>query len=162
MVSTLLNQKLGNGHIRVMVQYFSSLSDQIKLLSEKCNAEFRELVLEGEGSEDENVKELLDYAQQIKAFALVVNLMARTYANVSQNEIFQGFQLISNLSNRDPMLLSPKEHIERSIGDLTLYQHNAQAGISACVYENKVRFFAECKKIYPTLTDASPLNPANK
>ncbi|KAK6522371.1 hypothetical protein TWF281_002936 [Arthrobotrys megalospora] len=154
-------------HIRIMVQYFSSLSDKIGLLSERCNAGFREIALGGGGDTEgevdaDDLEELMDQARQIKAFALVVNAMARAYAKVSQNELFQGFQLISNISNRNPSLIFDEEHIERSRGELVLYQRAAESGIAKSVYESKLQLFEECKGIYPGLTDDSPLNPANQ
>ncbi|KAK6360092.1 hypothetical protein TWF730_006246 [Orbilia blumenaviensis] len=182
----LENLSLLQHHVRQMVQYFSCLSDQIAMLSERCNEEFHKFVLESEATEngeadEDDFEELLEMARQIKAFALVVHAKAKIYSSISQNELFQGFQLISRLSNRSPLMLSDQEYIERSIGDLTLYQGSAESGIAKSVHEvggygepstlmcqsmlikyslqSKVRLFEECKRIYPTLTDDSPLNP---
>ncbi|KAF3296146.1 hypothetical protein TWF132_011609 [Orbilia oligospora] len=154
-------------HIREMVRYFSTLSVQIGFLSERCNSEFHKFVLESESDEtgeadQDDFEELLDLARQIKIFALIVHAKAKVYANVSEHELFKGFQLISCLSNRNPSLISDREYIERSAGELTVYRNSAESGIAKHVHESKLRLFAEYKKIFPTLTDDSPLNPAHQ
>ncbi|KAK6496092.1 hypothetical protein TWF481_002116 [Arthrobotrys musiformis] len=154
-------------HIQEMVKYFRSLSDQIEILSEKCHEKVRRVVQETESDEDgkvdeEDLEELLDSARQIKAFALVVHAKARVYASVSQTEIFRGFQLINTLGNCDPLSIPDEEYIERSAGELDVYRRKAESGIAKSVYESKQWLFAEYKKLYPTLTDDSPLNPARQ
>ena len=65
----------------------------------------------------------------------VVNATARTESSVSRYELFHGFQLISSLSNRDPLKLSDAAYLERSRGELGLFRRVAVSGISKSVYE---------------------------
>ncbi|KAF3185855.1 hypothetical protein TWF788_003903 [Orbilia oligospora] len=122
-----------------LVTDFKMLSTVIGTLAEKCNQEFHKFVLEtecdAEGEVDtEDLGELLDYARQIKTFALIVHTKARVYATVSQSEISRGFQVISAMSNCNPSI-SDNEHIERTQGELSLYKSSAELGISRSIHE---------------------------
>ncbi|KAF3934022.1 hypothetical protein ABW19_dt0201124 [Dactylella cylindrospora] len=164
-VAVVLNQLTSlQKHIKAMVDYFTRLSDNIKLLSEQYNNYFRSITedeLKGEASQ-EDLDDLKESSREVKVFALVVYSMAGVYSRVSQDYLFQGFQLISSLSNQSSRDIPSSELIQRSAGQMAMYHSNAKAGIARSVHEAKIKIFDEAKKFYPDITDDDKLNPRNQ